>query len=189
MGAFSQVSKSVYNSFHLKSKVIYWSRVFDQPGFSADDLQVRMLAHLGKNEVIHHVRVDELGNIVADISKMKINYKKWGVPFIHTSNKISNGIWKGKIKIEFSEEKYRISIYDLEYVAKINTFRVPKSVTGSKTFERGALGESFLNRDKVSFKKSSLRDLDLMNIFFVDQFSLIPERMFDPDMMMQSSSY
>jgi hypothetical protein len=58
-----------------------------------------------------------------------------------------------------------------------------------RKFERGTLSNSFLNKEKTFFKKPCLKDLDLLNITFVDQFRLIPQSIWNPDNMIQSSSF
>lgn len=184
-----QYAIPVYSSFHADPKGVYWLKRFDQPGYSSEGLRERMLMRLQKNPSVRDVKMDASGNIVASIKNMKIDYKRLGVPFLKTSNKVSNGRWKGKIKVEVTDDQYRITIDHLEYFARIYHFHVAKVQAGKqKEFESGTVTDTFLNRSKSFFKKSSLKDLDLINFILTDQFSLIEERLTNPTDVLAAKS-
>ena len=124
--ANSQRITTVYNSFHADPKGVFWARNFDQPGYSSSSLRNRMLDHLLKNPFVREVKMDSVGNISASIRNLKMNYKRFGIRYISTSDKISDGRWKGKLKVEFNNEKYRIVIDHLAYNAAIPTVRNPR---------------------------------------------------------------
>lgn len=184
-----QYATPVYSSFHADPKGVFWLKRFDQPGYSSEGLRERMLMHLKRNPSIRDAKLDESGNIVATIKNMKVDYKRLGVPFISTSNKVSHGRWKGKIKVEFADDQYRITVDHLEYFAKIYHFHVAKVQTGKqKEFESGTVTDTFLNRNKSFFKNSSLKELDLIGFILVDQFSLIEERLINPTEVLANSA-
>ncbi len=171
----------VYSSFHADPKGVFWLKQFDQPGYSSQGLRERMITHLKKNPALHDVKLDETGNIFASIRNMKIDYKRIGIPFIKTSNKVSYGRWKGKIKVEFADDQYRVVVENLEYFAKIHRdFPAGKAQAPQPEFESGKITKVFLNSDKSFFKHSSLKDLDLINFILTDQFRLIEGRLINP---------
>ena len=183
-----QYSFQVYSSFHADPKGVFWLKRFDQPGYSSEGIRQNMLAHLKKNPAVRDVKMDESGNIVATIKNLKLDYKKLGVPFIKTSNKISHGRWKGKIKVEFANDQYRITVNNLEYFAKIHRdFHIGKAQAPQPQFESGTVTSAFLNRDKSFFRRSSLKDIDLINFVLTDQFSLIEERLINPTEVLAES--
>jgi hypothetical protein len=167
-----------YQSFSIENKEVVWAQVYHQDD-SVKNISPKLFEHLKRKVWIKNIHY-EGNDILADLTEYRPDYKRYGGKYLNTSSITRTGRWKGKVHISFKEGKYRVALYGLNYDAK-------KSATGSgkATIEQhdvsGTLGEFVLNNFRSSFKKSRMKDLDILHFSFKDSFVLTFDQVIDSD--------
>jgi hypothetical protein len=167
-----------YQSFSIDNKEVIWAQVYHQDD-SVKDISSKLFEHLKRKVWIKDIHY-EGNDILADLTGYRPDYKRYGGKYINTSSVTRTGRWKGKIRISFREGKYRVILYGLNYDAR-------QSATGSgkATIEQhdvsGTLSEFVLNNFRSSFKKSRMKDLDILHFSFKDSFTLTFDQVIDSD--------
>lgn len=167
-----------YQSFLIDNKEAIWIQVYHQENDTAN-LSKRVFFHLRKKVWITNLEYDGT-DIVGELINYRPDYKRYGGKFMRTSNVIRTGKWKGKVRINFKEGKYRVILYGLEYDAQQAT-----TGSGKATIEQhpisGTLTEFVLNDLRTSFRKKSVKNLDILNFSFKDSFTIVVDQLIDSD--------
>lgn len=176
--AFAQHEITNYQSFSIQEKEVVWIQVYHVDD-SIKNTPARLFEHLKRKMWITDIHYEGT-DIVANLISYRPDYKRYGGKYMNTSSVTRTGRWKGRLHISFKEEKYRVILDGLSYDAK-------QSATGSgkATIEQhdvsGTLGEFVLNNFRSSFKKSRMKDLDIMHFSFKDSFTLTFNQLIDSD--------
>jgi hypothetical protein len=167
-----------YQSFSIDNKEVVWAQVYHQHD-SVKDIPSKLFEHLKRKVWIKDIHF-EGADILADLMEYRPDYKRYGGKYMNTSSVTRTGRWKGKIRISFKEGKYRVILYGLNYNA-----RQSSSGSGKATIEQhdvsGTLGELVLSNIRSSFKKSRMKDLDILHFSFKDSFTLTFDQVIDRD--------
>jgi hypothetical protein len=165
-----QEEVTTYRSFTIHNREAVWSQVYQANSISAGDLSIKLFTHLKGRIWLTNLQY-EGQDIVGDIQRMKIEYKKYGGRFMNTSTILRTGTWYGKLRISFKDEKYRVVIYDLHYTAM-----QPATGSGKLTMEAheisGTFSEWVLNNYHTEFRKSRFTNLDIIHTSLNDKFIL-----------------
>lgn len=167
-----------YQSFLIDNKEAIWIQVYHQENDTAN-LSKRVFFHLRKKVWITNLAYDG-SDIVGELINYRPDYKRYGGKFMNTSNVIRTGKWKGKVRINFKEGKYRVILYGLSYEAQQST-----TGSGKATIEQhpvsGTLTEFVLNDLRTSFRKKSVKNLDILHFSFKDSFTIVVDQLIDSD--------
>lgn len=167
-----------YQSFVIDHKEVVWLQVFHEE-HPVDQLRKELFDHLKQKSWIKDIVIAS-EEIVAEITDYRPDYKRYGGKFTNTSEIIRTGKWSGKMKISFKEGKYRVFLYGLNYQARQST-----TGSGKATIEQhevtGSLSEFVLNDTRTAFKKSKLRNLDILQFSFKDSFTIKADQLIDAD--------
>jgi hypothetical protein len=167
-----------YQSFSIDNKEVVWAQVYHQHD-SVKNISPKLFEHLKRKVWIKNIHY-EGNDILADLTEYRPDYKRYGGKYMNTSSITRTGRWKGKVRISFKEGKYRVALYGLNYAA-----RQSSTGSGKATIEQhdvsGTLGEFVLNNFRTSFKKSRMKDLDIVHYSFKDSFTLTFDQVIDSD--------
>lgn len=164
---FGQVKD--YSSFEVESRQVVWSRVFEEPGVTASELEKKVTSQIIQNSTFKNV-VSADRTITATLENYSVDYKKFGVSAFTVSTLISSGKWFGSLKIDFKDGRYRVLLYQLNYyVYHDEPLYAKRSPLVAK--QSGTLSEHVLNRHH-EIKKSQTDLLDLLHISFLDTFRM-----------------
>jgi hypothetical protein len=175
---FAQAEITRYQSFVIDQREVVWTQVYHNEE-SADSLSLTIYDHLKRKMWIRELQRD--GNdIVAELVNYRPDYKRYGGKFRNTSTIIRTGKWDGKVRISFKEGKYRVILDGLHYAAKEST-----TGSGKATIEQhdisGTLTEFVLDDFRASFRRSRLKNLDILQLSFKDSFTLTRDQVIDTD--------
>ncbi|MFZ6009731.1 MAG: hypothetical protein ACOYXT_05225 [Bacteroidota bacterium] len=178
-GLYGQVDITSYQSFQIDNKEIVWIQIFHEPQASAEDLAAKVHNYLKTRAWVKNIQHD--GNdLVADLERYRIDYKRYGGKYLNTSTVIRSGKWFGKLRVSFKEGKYRIVAYDLNYVARQVSTQYGKMGTQNHELH-GSLNDWALNKYRTSFKKSRFNNLDLIHFNLKNSFTLTENQIVDND--------
>ncbi len=124
---------------------------------------------LKQNQFIQNI-TDKDFEIAADISKLKIDYKKFGGSTRYTSQAVINGLWSGKLTVEVVDGSYEVIVTQMTFDVEHKGLNAGNGING--TNGRGSWTASALNKDKKSFKDGRKVDIDLFNKALLDMFDL-----------------
>jgi hypothetical protein len=176
--ALSQSEITNYQSFIIDNKEATWVQVYHNEETS-DSLSLKIFQHLKRKAWIKQIQYDE-NDIIADIVNYRPDYKRYGGKFRNTSTVIRTGKWHGKARISFKDGKYRVILYGLSYEEK-----QPATMAGKASMEQhditGTLTEFVLSDMRTSFRKSRLKNLDILQLSFKDSFTLTTDQIIDTD--------
>jgi len=179
LNPFSQQEITAYRSFTIDNREVVWSQIYHEDTLSASDLSVRLFNDLKRKTWLINLQYEGT-DIVADIHRMRIAYKKYGGKFRNTSTILRTGLWYGKLRISFRDGKYRVIVYGLNYIAQ-----QPATGSGKVTMEAheisGTLSEWVLNNYNTSFRKSRFTNLDIIHTSLNDNFTLHENQLIDSD--------
>lgn len=167
-----------YQAFQVDNKEAIWVEVYhreDEP----KDLPEKVFSLLEKKSWLQNLKFED-GDLVGELIDYRPDYKRYGGKFMNTSNIIRTGKWKGKLRINFKEGKYRVILYGLQYEALQSS-----SGSGKATIEQhpvsGSLTEFSMNDLRTSFKKKGLKNLDILHFSFKDSFTIVVNQLIDSD--------
>jgi hypothetical protein len=174
-----QAEIKTYLSFSIENKDAVWSQIYHEDDMPAAELYAKVFAHLKRNPWLVNLKY-EGEDLVADINRLKLEYKRYGGKFMKTSNILRTGRWYGKLRISFKDDKYRVIVYGLHYVAW-----QPTSGSGKATIEghevNGTFSEWVLNDFHTGFRKSRFSNLDIVHLNFKERFTLHENQLIDSD--------
>lgn len=167
-----------YQSFAIDNKEVAWAQVYHNDE-KADTLSLKIFTHLKRKVWIKDIQY-EGNDIVATLVNYRPDYKRYGGKYMNTSTIVRTGIWDGKVRISFKDAKYRVILYGLHYNAKQSA-----TTSGKASIEQhevsGTLSEFVLNDYRTSFKKSRLKNLDILHASFKDSFTLTTDQIINSD--------
>jgi hypothetical protein len=167
-----------YQAFVVDNKEAIWIEVYHRED-DPKDLHQKVFNHLQKKPWLANLRFEE-SDIVGELVDYRPDYKRYGGKFMNTSNIIRTGKWKGKLRINFKDGKYRVILYGLQYDALQSS-----SGSGKATIEQhsvsGSLTEFSLNDLRTSFRKKGLKNLDILHFSFKDSFTIVANQVIDSD--------
>jgi hypothetical protein len=176
--AFAQHEIINYQAFSIQGKEVVWIEVYHVDD-SIKNVSARLFEHLKRKMWISDIHY-EGSDIIANLTAYRADYKRYGGKYMNTSSVTRTGQWKGRLHIAFKEGKYRVILDGLHYDA-----RQSSTGSGKATIEQhnvsGTLGEFVLNNFRSSFKKSRMKDLDIMHFSFKDSFTLTANQLIDSD--------
>ena len=176
--SFGQAEITNYQSFTISQREVVWIQVYHNEE-SADSLSMKVFNHLKRKMWIKEIQY-EGDDIIAELVNYRPDYKRYGGKFKNTSMIIRTGKWDGKIRISFKEGKYRVIAEGLHYQAKQST-----TGSGKATIEQhdisGTLTEFVLDDLRTVFRKSRLKNLDILQLSFKDSFTLTTDQLIDTD--------
>jgi hypothetical protein len=176
--AMSQPEMQVYQAFIIDNKEAIWIEVYHQED-APENLSQKVFDHLKQKHWITNLKF-EGGDIIGELHNYKPDYKRYGGKYLNTSSVIRTGRWSGKVRISFKDGKYRVVIYGLNYLAL-------QAATGSgkATIEQhetsGTLSDLVLNNLRTSFRKKTLKNLDILHFSFKDSFTITVNQIIDSD--------
>jgi hypothetical protein len=176
--SFAQNEIKIYQAFQIDNKEAIWIEVYHRED-DPKDLPQKVFNHLQKKSWLRDLKFEET-DLVGELIDYRPDYKRYGGKFMNTSNIIRTGKWKGKLRINFKEGKYRVILYGLQYDALQSS-----SGSGKATIEQhnvsGSLTEWMLNNLRTSFKKKGLKNLDILHFSFKDSFTIVVDQLIDSD--------
>ena len=176
--SFAQNEIKNYQAFVVDNKEAIWIEVYHRED-DPNNLPQKVFDHLEKKSWLTNLKFEE-GDLVGELIDYRPDYKRYGGKFMNTSSIIRTGKWKGKLRINFKEGKYRVIIYGLQYDALQSS-----SGSGKATIEQhnvsGSLTEWMLNDFRTSFKKKGLKNLDILHFSFKDSFTIVVNQVIDSD--------
>lgn len=177
-GVCGQSGITNYQSFVIDNKEVAWAQVYHNEE-KADTLSQKIFRHLKRKVWIKEIHYDG-SDIVAELANYRPDYKRYGGKYMNTSTIIRTGKWDGKVRISFKDEKYRVIIYGLHYVAKQSA-----TTSGKASIEQhevsGMLSEFVLNDYRNAFRKNRLKNLDILHLSFKDSFTLTADQIIDTE--------
>ena len=175
---FVQHEITNYQSFIIDNKEVVWAQVYHHSG-KEDSLSTRIFQHLKRKIWIRQIQYEGT-DIIAELVNYRPDYKRYGGKFINTSTIIRTGKWDGKVRINFKAGKYRVIIYGLHYVAQQSA-----TTSGKASMEQhevsGMLSTFVLNDYRTSFRKSRMKNLDILHFSFKDSFTLTTDQVINTD--------
>ena len=176
--AYSQSEITNYQSFLIDNNEVAWAQVYHNEE-SADSLSQKIFEHLKRKAWVKQIQY-EGEDIVADLVNYRPDYKRYGGKFRNTSTIIRTGKWNGKARISFKEGKYRVILYGMSYDAK-----QAATTAGKASMEQhdisGTLTAFVLNDTRTAFRKSKLKNLDILQLSFKDSFTLTTDQIIDTE--------
>lgn len=167
-----------YQSFLIDNKEVYWTQIYHFEE-SKETISKKIFEHLKKKLWITNITYEGT-EIIADLTDYKADYKRYGGKFMNTSTVVRTGRWRGKVRISFKEDKYRVLLSELNYDAIHAT-----SGSGKATIQAhkitGTLSEWALNNYRNSFRKNRMTNLDILHFSFKDSFTLSFNQIIDND--------
>lgn len=167
-----------YQSFLIDNKEVYWTQIyhFEEP---KEAISRKIFEHLKKKLWITNIAYEGT-EIIADFSDYKADYKRYGGKFMNTSTIVRTGRWRGKVRISFKEDKYRVLLSELNYDAIQATTGSGKATIQAHEVT-GSLSEWALNKYRNSFRKNRMMNLDILHFSFKDSFTLSLNQVIDND--------
>lgn len=155
-----------YNFFSIKDDDMYWSYTYRYAG-NSDSLRSEIVRMLKSKYYTYNVFKTGSG-YNGEIKHYRVNCRKYGRTFLNTPRIFWSGEWSGKFVIEVLDSMYRLTVYAL-YVEQIEknpgNYRMERLV-------KGRYFEMVTRRDRQSFKKNELSNLQLMSLSLRDQFDI-----------------
>jgi hypothetical protein len=174
-----QETIKTYLSFSIDNKEVVWSQIYHEEKLTSAELSAQVLSHLKRKVWVKNI-TQEGQDIVADVDRLKFEYKRYGGKFMNTSTVLRTGRWYGKLRISFKEGKYRVIVYGLHYMAL-----QPESGSGKATIPghetSGTFSEWVLNDYHSAFRKSRFSNLDIIHHNLKDSFTLEEGQLIDSD--------
>lgn len=169
---------NTYSGFTIVGKEVVWSQVYhvDGPADSLSGVVWRMLKDKGWIRNLHREDAD----LVGDIERMRVDYKRYGGRYLNTSQLIRTGRWTGKVRISFRDDKYRVVVSHLAYDARQPAMHAAKMSTEAHPIH-GTWDEWVLNKYRTHFRSSRRPNMDIMNAYLKDGFTLSPNTLIDED--------
>lgn len=166
---FSNTVKS-YANWEIVNKEAVWQYVFPSKIKSKVALEEAVIAFLKQNTSIQNIVVKNT-EITADISKLKIDYKKYGGSSSYTSQAFVNGLWSGKLLIEIVDGSYDAIVSNMSFDVEHKSLNSGDGIMGTNN-GRGAWTSSVLNKDHQAFKDGKKVDMEIFNKALMDIFDL-----------------
>jgi hypothetical protein len=175
---FGQAEITHYQSFRIENHEVIWAQVYHSDE-TADSLSYKIFNHLKRKTWIRQLQLDGK-DIVAELEGYRPDYKRYGAKFRNTSTVIRTGKWRAKVRINFREGKYRVILEGLSYDAKQST-----TGSGKATIEQhdisGTLTQFVLDDYKTSFRRKTLKNLDILQLSFKDSFIFKTDQLTDTE--------
>jgi len=168
----------IYSAFSIVDKEVVWSQVYHAE-HPADTLERRVWQMLVRKPWVRNVQ--RQGNdLVADIEKLRVDYKRFGGKYLNSSQLIRTGRWSGKIRISFRDGKYRVIVYGLEYDARQPAMHAGKMSNEAHPIH-GTWTEWVLNKYRTRFLSSRHTYMDMMHACLKENFTLPQTAFIDED--------
>ena len=168
-----------YQSFFIDHGEVVWSQIYSGEEKTTQKLTEEVLALLKSKSYISNVQYDS-GELFADISNLKVDYKKYHAKYFQTSTIIRTGKWFGKMRVSFKDNRYRVIIYGLHFTAT-----QPARTAGKISMEAhpmsGTINEWVLTPMRNSFKKSRFKNLDLLHWQLRELFTIYDNSVINTD--------
>ncbi len=166
---FSNTIKS-YANWEIVDKEAVWAYVFPSKIKNKTTLEEAVVVFLKQNPTIQNV-VMKNTEITADITNLKIDYKKYGGSSRYTSQAFVNGIWSGKLVIEIVDGSYEAIVSKMAFDVEHKGLNSGDGIMGANG-GRGSWTSSVLNKDHQAFKEGKKVDIELFNKALMDIFDL-----------------
>lgn len=176
--AYSQDYIPTYASFTIDHKEVVWIQTYHQNAF-AEDLATQVFEFLKHKGWIKNLEYDGK-EIIADLHKFRVDYKRYGGKYMNTSSLIRSARWSGKLRVSFKDGKYRVVVYGLEYDARQPTHNTGK-VSHASHIVHGTWSDWVLNNYRSAFKKRRHQNMDYMHLGLKDSFTLTETQVIDGD--------
>ncbi len=152
-----------YQDFELKEGELYWRSIYSYPE-KTDSLRGSLEQLLVSKSFTQNVTQTETG-YTGEIKAYRVNCKRYGRKYMNTLRMYWEGNWTGKFIVEIKGGRYRVTVYGLYYEiteSKPAYNRVPSGPLKGKYID-AVCGEDYL-----SFRKSELNHMSLMNLALKD---------------------
>jgi hypothetical protein len=161
-GAYSQQ----YELFRVEQGDIYWTKTYEYPG-SADSLRHEVVQMLKSKFFTFNVIRNETG-YNGELKHYRVDCRKFGRNYYNTPRMYWYGEWTGKFVVEVVDNSYRVTVYAL-YAEK---FQPAGNNNRGTRITTGRYIEAVTKKDRITFKKSEISNLNLMSLSLMDQFDI-----------------
>lgn len=155
-----------YELFRIEQNDLYWTNTYDYPG-TMDSLRREVVQMLKSKFFTFNVIRNETG-YNGEIKHYKVDCKRYGRSYFNTPRMYWYGEWTGKFIVEVMDNYYRVTVYALyaeKFLPAANNNRGQRITTGRYI-------EAVTKKDRFTFRKSELGNLELMSLSLKDAFDI-----------------
>jgi hypothetical protein len=159
-------NESRYELFRVEKEDIYWSNTYSFAG-TADSLRREVVQMLKSKFFTFNVIRNETG-YNGELKHYKVDCRRYGRNYYNTPRMYWYGEWTGKFIVEVLDDYYRVTVYALY----AENFRPAGNNNRGGLITTGRYIEAVTKRDRVTFKKAELANLDLLSLSLKDAFDI-----------------